>query len=105
MTQRRVENTRVHFWTFSPVSVKNLKYLELLKLFWKSEFAYNIQDTVLITDQGSFLYLKRKINRTSVKLEDFRFPLMEMATIKLCSEKKTLSLFLNLALKSYMSKA
>ena len=22
MTQRRVENTRVHFWTFSPVSVK-----------------------------------------------------------------------------------
>ena len=21
MTQRRVENTRVHFWTFSPVSV------------------------------------------------------------------------------------
>ena len=23
MTQRRVENTRVHFWTFSPVSVKN----------------------------------------------------------------------------------
>ena len=30
MTQRRVENTRVHFWTFSPVSVKtdrnSLKY-------------------------------------------------------------------------------
>ena len=23
MTQRRLENTRVHFWTFSPVSVKN----------------------------------------------------------------------------------
>ena len=23
MTQRRVENTRVHFWTFSPVSRKN----------------------------------------------------------------------------------
>ena len=23
MTQRRVENTRVHFWTFSPVSVKS----------------------------------------------------------------------------------
>ena len=22
MTQRRVEKTRVHFWTFSPVSVK-----------------------------------------------------------------------------------
>ena len=22
MTQRRVENTRVHFWTFSPVSFK-----------------------------------------------------------------------------------
>ena len=22
MTQHRVENTRVHFWTFSPVSVK-----------------------------------------------------------------------------------
>ena len=22
ITQRRVENTRVHFWTFSPVSVK-----------------------------------------------------------------------------------
>ena len=22
MTQRRVENARVHFWTFSPVSVK-----------------------------------------------------------------------------------
>ena len=22
MTQRRVENTRVHFWTFSPISVK-----------------------------------------------------------------------------------
>ena len=22
MTQRRVENTRVHFWTFPPVSVK-----------------------------------------------------------------------------------
>ena len=22
MTQRRVENTRVHFWKFSPVSVK-----------------------------------------------------------------------------------
>ena len=22
MTQRRVENTRVHFWTFSPLSVK-----------------------------------------------------------------------------------
>ena len=28
MTQHRVENTRVHFWTFSPVSVKdyNIKY-------------------------------------------------------------------------------
>ena len=25
MTQRRVENTRVHFWTFSPVSVKDQK--------------------------------------------------------------------------------
>ena len=25
MTQRRVENTRVHFWTFSPVSVKRLE--------------------------------------------------------------------------------
>ena len=24
MTQRRVENTRVHFWTFSPVSVNSL---------------------------------------------------------------------------------
>ena len=24
MTQRRVENTRVHFWTFSPVSVKDI---------------------------------------------------------------------------------
>ena len=23
MTQRRVENTRVHFWTFSPVPVKS----------------------------------------------------------------------------------
>ena len=23
MTQRRVENTRVHFWTFSPVSVND----------------------------------------------------------------------------------
>ena len=29
MTQRRVENTRVHFWTFSPVSV-NI-YLILVK--------------------------------------------------------------------------
>ena len=25
MTYRRVENTRVHFWTFSPVSVKSQK--------------------------------------------------------------------------------
>ena len=25
MTQRRVENNRVHFWTFSPVSVKGTK--------------------------------------------------------------------------------
>ena len=23
MTQRRVDNTRVHFWTFSPVSLNN----------------------------------------------------------------------------------
>ena len=25
MTQRRVENTRVHFWTFLPVSVREVK--------------------------------------------------------------------------------
>ena len=25
MTQRRLENTRVHFWTFSPVSVELFK--------------------------------------------------------------------------------
>ena len=29
MTQHRVENTRVHFWTFSPVSVKSSIYLFL----------------------------------------------------------------------------
>ena len=26
MTQSRVENTRVHFWTFSPVPVKEFQY-------------------------------------------------------------------------------
>ena len=31
MTQRRVENTRVHFWTFSRVSVKH--YCRFFKLF------------------------------------------------------------------------
>ena len=29
MTQRGVENTRVHFWTFSPVSVNTLKELKI----------------------------------------------------------------------------
>ena len=29
MTQRRVENTRVHFWTFSPVSVKLLHEIKI----------------------------------------------------------------------------
>ena len=32
MTQRRVENTRVHFWTFSPVSVNELKIFRALGL-------------------------------------------------------------------------
>ena len=32
MTQRRVENTRVHFWTFSPVSVKELGHLRVEEL-------------------------------------------------------------------------
>ena len=41
MTQRRVEKTRVHFWTFSPVSVKTLiiKFLLLqsmnFEIFWQ----------------------------------------------------------------------
>ena len=30
MTQRRVENTRVHFWTFSPVSVNSSLLLKLV---------------------------------------------------------------------------
>ena len=34
MTQRRVENTRAHFWTFSPVSVKR----EILSVGVKSAF-------------------------------------------------------------------
>ena len=37
MTQRRVENTRVHFWTFSPVSVNSRQmttyYTSLQNLF------------------------------------------------------------------------
>ena len=38
MTQRRVENTRVHFWTFSPVSVKSRKTAQPLevKLKWSN---------------------------------------------------------------------
>ena len=31
MSQRRVENTRVHFWTFSPVTVKNF-FLDVYSL-------------------------------------------------------------------------
>ena len=34
MTQRRVENTRVHFWTFSPVSVKTLLFFHSFKASW-----------------------------------------------------------------------
>ena len=38
MTQRRVENTRVHFWTFSPVSVNKIKILqEILHDFFFTE--------------------------------------------------------------------
>ena len=33
MTQRRVENTRVHFWTYLPVSVKIGPNLERIALF------------------------------------------------------------------------
>ena len=43
MTQPRVENTRVHFWTFSPVSVKNdfqswqILYIFLIQSFEASD--------------------------------------------------------------------
>ena len=33
MTQRRVENARVHFWTFSPVSVKKIQKIRNSKNF------------------------------------------------------------------------
>ena len=42
MTQRRVENTRVHFWTFSPVAV-NLFELKLCILyFFACEFKHRL---------------------------------------------------------------
>ena len=41
MTQRRVENTRVHFWTFSPVSVKTIK--QLLRLTFRRKRAAKAQ--------------------------------------------------------------
>ena len=37
MTQRRVENTRVHFWTFSPVSVK-INFLKISSDSFKPYF-------------------------------------------------------------------
>ena len=40
MTQRRVENTRVHFWTFSPVSVNSLDILGVRRL-GKNSFCSN----------------------------------------------------------------
>ena len=44
MTQRRVENTRVHFWTLSPVSVKEFAIgIFEFSGFWNSEFFENFQ--------------------------------------------------------------
>ena len=34
MTQRRVENTRVHFLTFSPVSVKQLAFVNSIAILF-----------------------------------------------------------------------
>ena len=47
MTQRRVENTRVHFWTNSPVSVKNSRQnhffdLKLIKFADGAQFVMTI---------------------------------------------------------------
>ena len=47
MTQRRVENTRVHFWTFSPVSVDCI-----LDLF--DFFRLCLPQSTKLTEQSSF---------------------------------------------------
>ena len=51
MTQRRVENTRVHFWTFSPVSVKSKKMIEYFELLEseKSEIPLNLSKQIIRT--------------------------------------------------------
>ena len=46
VTQRRVENTRVHLWTFSPVSVKEfltIKKILTTKWFFVFEFTFKCQ--------------------------------------------------------------
>ena len=47
MTQRRVDNTRVHFWTFSPVSVKALKFQNIkAQQYWYFKFKLIINSAV-----------------------------------------------------------
>ena len=57
MTQRRVENTRVHFWTFSPVSV-NSKIVTCTSYYYRcAQFLMHIQITY--TD-----FIRKKIPKT-----------------------------------------
>ena len=44
-TQRRFENTRVHFWTFSPVSVKLIDLCYLKLYLWDYWFLYELDPT------------------------------------------------------------
>ena len=59
MSQRRVENTRVHFWTFLPVSVKDFKNANI-----KSEnkaFVISQEKVLIQTFESDFQFFDVKL--------------------------------------------
>ena len=61
MSQRRVENTRVHFWTFSPVSVKVSVVVE--------KFSMKLNNSIVI--EGLQNHLNEKFRKFRNPSEDF----------------------------------
>ena len=79
MTQRRVENTRVHFWTFPPVSV-NFEKLSMKLLITLSHPVLNsgwhwktmVKFPLLKTETGLFIFIKTNLSEQTAPLYMFR---------------------------------
>ena len=70
MTQRRVENTRVHFWTFSPVSVNKTPVLCTQDQGCK--FRQNLQRAILLQESnGAQKPYCRKMVPRAIKLTHY----------------------------------